>query len=104
MWGRRDRTEVTCIACGETLDRSDAREYDKRGDRWDRREKEFEYLCKPCHRELCHQPRAGLEALLADLEADAGSVPERAFVERYYEALPEFSEREGGERGRDRER
>ena len=101
MWGRRDRTEVTCIACGTSLDRPDAREYDKQGDRWDRREKEFEYLCKPCHRELCHQPRAGLESLLADVED--GSVPARQFVERYYDALEERPEaEERGDGGPDR--
>jgi len=85
MWGRRDRTEIVCISCGESLDRPDAREYDKHGNRWDRREKEFEYLCKPCHRELCHQPRHGLETLLGEIEG--GSVSPRRFVERYYEAL-----------------
>ena len=52
------------MACGTDLQRSDAREYDKHGDRYDRRDKEFEYLCKPCYRDLCHQPRRGLEDLL----------------------------------------
>ncbi|CCQ35305.1 small CPxCG-related zinc finger protein [Natronomonas moolapensis 8.8.11] len=95
MWGRRDPKEVTCIACGASLDRPDAREYDKEGDRWERREKEFEYLCKPCHRELCHQPRRGLESLLADIEAE--SVPAGRFVERYYDAVKDDCEAE--ERG-----
>ncbi|WP_181692008.1 hypothetical protein [Natronomonas sp. LN261] len=100
MWGRQDRTDVTCIACGESLERPDAREYDKHGDRWDRRQKEFEYLCKPCHRELCHKPRRGLESLLVGIED--GSVPDRRFVERYYEALEGGSEAEGeSERSRD---
>lgn len=100
MWGQRDRTEVTCIACGTTLDRPDAREYDKQGDRWERREKEFEYLCKPCHRELCHQPRTGLESLLADIEN--GSVPAGRFVERYYEAVADGPDpEERGGRGED---
>lgn len=85
MWGRRHGAEVTCIACGETLDRTDAREYDKYGDRWDRREKAFEYLCKPCHRSLCHQPRLGLETLLVDVDDEPRSA--RRFVARYYEAL-----------------
>jgi len=69
MWRSPDRErgrEVTCIACGETVPRSKAREYDKYGDRWDRRDKEFEYLCKPCDRDRCHQPRGDLEALLED--------------------------------------
>jgi hypothetical protein len=85
MWSRRDRTEVVCIACGDTLDRTEAREYDKHGDRWDRLDKAFEYVCKPCHRDLCHQPRRGLESLLVDLDGD--SVSARRFVERYYDAL-----------------
>lgn len=74
MWvGRRggDRT-VSCIACGASLPREDAREYDKQGDRWDRRDKEFEYMCKPCHDELCHQPRPELESLLVAVGEDAG--------------------------------
>lgn len=95
MWGRRDPREVTCIACGTSLDRPDAREYDKEGDRWERREKEFEYLCKPCHRELCHQPRRGLESLLADIEGE--SLTAGRFVERYYDAVGD--DREAEERG-----
>ena len=84
MWGNRDRsTQVTCIACGETVSRSDAREYDKHGDRYDRRDKEFEYLCKPCHREVSHQPRGDLEALL--VESGAGDADCEAFLERYAE-------------------
>jgi len=73
--------DVTCIACGESVPRSEAREYDKHGDRWDRRDKEFEYLCKPCDRERCHQPRGDLESLLTDAEAaaDEGS----GFVNAY---------------------
>ena len=41
MWRRRDPTEVTCIACGEEVPRSSAREYDKHGDRWTREDKQF---------------------------------------------------------------
>gem|GEM_PF-836529 len=66
MFGsRRDGETVTCIACGEECPRSDAREYDKHGDRWDRQDKSFEYLCKTCFTETCRQPRDGLEATLA---------------------------------------
>lgn len=65
-----DSTVVTCIACGTELSRSEAREYDKEGDRWDRHGKEFEYLCKECHSELCHQPRDGLEATLLEVAAE----------------------------------
>ncbi len=49
MWRRQsDRSEqtVVCIACGNSLLREAAREYDKEGDRWNRRDREFEYLCK----------------------------------------------------------
>lgn len=97
MWHRQGDTEITCIACGETLTRADAREYDKYGDRWDRRDKEFEHLCKPCYRDLCHQPRQGLESLLIDIED--GSIRGRRFVERYYETLRESVEGDDHERG-----
>jgi hypothetical protein len=100
MWRRRDDTEVTCIACGETIDRTDAREYDKYGDRWDRREKAFEHLCKPCYRELCHQPRQGLESLLVEMER--GSITEREFVEHYYETVEETVDGEDSKRGEER--
>lgn len=88
MWGsRKNRAQsVTCIACGTTLDRDDAREYDKYGDRWDRDGKEFEYLCKSCDRELCHQPRDELESLL--VEVDAGEQPQEEFLS-WYSALVE---------------
>lgn len=83
MWrpGGERVSEVTCIACGQTVARADAREYDRFGDRWERREKDFEFLCKPCHRDLCHQPRAGLEDALAD--AGAGQSPRAAFLARF---------------------
>ena len=88
MFGSRTgREDVTCVACGTTLARTDAREYDKHGDRWDRREKKFEYLCKPCHREMCHQPRSELESLLA--EAGAGEHSRETFLARYGELVEE---------------
>lgn len=71
MWrsrNNRDGTTVVCIACGTSLPRSEAREYDKEGNRWDRHGKSFEHLCKACYRDLCHQPRDELEALLIDIE------------------------------------
>ena len=70
MWRSRDRDRrtVDCIACGTSVPRADAREYDKEGDRWERHGKEFEHLCKDCYRDLCHQPRPGLEDLLTDVE------------------------------------
>lgn len=73
--------DVVCIACGETVGRSDAREYDKYGDRWDRDGKTFEYLCKPCHRECCHQPRQGLEETL--IQAEAGETDQESFLRQY---------------------
>lgn len=84
MWRsrtNRGRKTVTCIACGTSLPRSEAREYDKEGDRWDRRGKEFEHLCKECYRELCHQPRDDLESLLLDV--DAGGLSQEEFLARY---------------------
>jgi len=86
----RDEEEVTCIACGASVERSKAREYDKHGDRWDRADKEFEHLCKPCYRECCHQPRDGLEELLVDVEA--GEVDRDRFLEAF---AAESEEREG---------
>lgn len=73
--------QVTCIACGETLDREDAREYDKHGDRWSREDKEFEYLCKPCDRECCHQSRDGLEEAL--VAAGAGRTDRKTFLRQF---------------------
>jgi len=72
---------VTCIACGETLPRSQAREYDKHGDRWERRDKDFEFLCKPCYRECCHQPRDGLEEAL--VQAEAGGTDRETFLAQF---------------------
>ena len=94
MFGaRRDREEksVTCIACGSSLARSKAREYDKHGDRWDRTDKEFEYLCKPCYRDCCHQPRDGLEDLLEDV--GAGEVSRDEFLAGFAAATDEREER-----------
>jgi hypothetical protein len=68
-WHRGADETVTCIACGETVPRSDAREYDKHGDRFDRRNKEFEHLCKRCHRDIDHKPRRDLEGMLVEFEA-----------------------------------
>lgn len=80
MWSRQ-RDTVTCIACDASVDRSAAREYDRFGDRFNRRDKRFEYLCKPCHQVQCHQPRRGLERTLA--EAGAGDLDQGEFLRRY---------------------
>ncbi|ELZ75513.1 MULTISPECIES: DUF7562 family protein [Haloferax] len=88
MWrsrSSRDRKTVVCIACGDSVLRSAAREYDKEGNRWERHGKRFEHLCKSCYRNLCHQPRAGLEALLVDIEEHGVSNEE--FLYRYYDAV-----------------
>lgn len=82
-WDGDSARQVTCIACGETLGREDAREYDKHGDRWERAGKQFEYLCKSCHRECCHQNRDGLEETL--VAADAGRTDRRTFLRRFCE-------------------
>jgi len=73
--------EVTCIACGETLPRSEAREYDKYGNRWERSGKEFEFLCKDCDKTSSHLPRNGLEELL--VRANAGERDTKSFLRRY---------------------
>jgi hypothetical protein len=85
MWGSgrsRDGSQVTCIACGQSVARTDAREYDKYGDRFSREDKEFEFLCKGCHRECCHQPRGGLETLL--VESGAGEADREEFFAAFY--------------------
>ncbi len=88
MWGSRKAKQesVTCIACGCSLPRSEAREYDKYGDRWERVGKEFEHLCKACDHDICHQPRDELEGLL--VEIDAGSHSQAEFLS-WYNALVE---------------
>jgi hypothetical protein len=90
MWSprsNRDRKTVVCIACGTSVLRSEAREYDKEGDRWDRHGKEFEHLCKDCYRDLCHQSRDELEALLVDIEQR--SLSQEEFLARYRTAVEE---------------
>lgn len=79
------RRRVVCPACGRRIARDDAREYDKHGDRWDRTEKSFEYLCRPCHDALTHQGRDELEALLC--EVGAGEVDRDRFLRRYAQAV-----------------
>jgi hypothetical protein len=83
----RDRRSVVCIACGSSIERAEAREYDKQGDRWERRGKEFEHLCKDCFRSLCHQPRDELESLLVDLEEPG--LDREEFLRRYVGAVEE---------------
>lgn len=92
MWGsRRNRgtKTVTCIACGDSVRRSEAREYDKHGDRWERTGKEFEHLCKTCYRELCHQPRDELEAILVEIRAETSVHSREEFLKRYDELIEE---------------
>ena len=107
MWGSRDRdrTQVTCIACGEEVPRTAAREYDKHGDRWERADKQFEYLCKECHSDLCHQPRGDLETVL--VESGAGESDREAFLGRYADLATgdaEAGDEDEAEGGRERER
>jgi hypothetical protein len=90
MWRartNRDRKTVVCIACGDSVLRTDAREYDKEGDRWDRHGKEFEHLCKECYRDLCHQPREELESLILGIEQDG--LTREEFLSRYFGAVEE---------------
>jgi hypothetical protein len=69
------------------VSRSEAREYDKEGNRWDRYGKEFEHLCKECHRDLCHQPRDELESLLTEIES--GDADREEFLARYFGTVEE---------------
>ncbi|RQG96559.1 DUF7562 family protein [Natrarchaeobius chitinivorans] len=86
MWPSRNRTAtVTCLACGDEVSRSTAREYDKYGDRWDREDKTFEHLCKDCYTDLCRQPRDELEDLLVELEA--GERGQKSFLSGYISAV-----------------
>ncbi|RQG86937.1 hypothetical protein EA462_14865 [Natrarchaeobius halalkaliphilus] len=88
MWSARNRTEaVTCLACGDEVSRSRAREYDKHGDRWNRADKTFEHLCKRCDDELCRHPRDELEELLVELEA--GTDGTSRFLTAYFRAVEE---------------
>ena len=83
LLGSDSGQQVICIACGQTLDREDAREYDKHGDRWTREGKTFEFLCKPCDREYCHQNRDGLEETL--VAAGAGRTDHKTFLRQFCE-------------------
>lgn len=76
---------VICPACGREIQRCEAREYDRHGNRWERTGKTFEYLCKPCHREISHLPREDLEDTLCSIGGPKQS-PE-AFVGAYYREL-----------------
>lgn len=76
---------IRCIACGTTVDRTDAREYDRFGDRWDRSEKEFEYLCTGCHDAESHAMRPALESILEEIGSDHESPEE--FIAAYYREL-----------------
>lgn len=85
----KDEDHVTCIACGDAVLRSSAREYDKYGNRWERNGKQFEYMCKPCHQECCHQYREGLESRL--IKAGAGITDRASFLSRYYDIVTDTS-------------
>lgn len=101
MWRARrsrDRRTVICIACGDSVLREDAREYDKEGNRWNRRDKKFEYLCTDCDDQLCHQPRDGLESLLLSIESDGLSREE--FLDRYADAVDDAGPTTRSERDR----
>lgn len=88
-WHLRSHNDVTCIACGTEVSRSEAREYDKDGDRWDRRDKQFEYFCKPCDSERCRKPRNRLEEVL--VQAGAGRTDRDTFFKRYNDIVTDTS-------------
>ncbi|MGM0606302.1 MAG: DUF7562 family protein, partial [Halobacteriota archaeon] len=68
-----------------SVPRSDAREYDKEGDRWDRHGKAFEYVCKACYKDLCRLPRDDLESIILDIEG--AGLSQEAFVRRYLDRV-----------------
>lgn len=112
MFGsRQDREEVVCIACGDALTRGDAREYDKEGNRWNRQNKRFEYLCKACYRELDHQPRADLEETLVAVEravreepaAGAEQPARREFLSQYFDRVGDSDDDPAADRDQNRE-
>lgn len=84
--GGPERT-VTCIACGASVPRTEAREYDKLGDRWERDRKRFEHLCRDCDDAIDHRPRDGLESLLVDV--GAGERSRAAFLAAFCERVEE---------------
>jgi hypothetical protein len=102
MWRSRSNGDVTCIACGDDVARSDAREYDRYGDRWGDRDREFEYLCKPCYRECCHQPRQGLEETLT--RAGAGETERENFLAAFHDIVGDGTAEADVEQERETER
>lgn len=93
--GVADHDAVTCIACGTEVLRTHAREYRKHGDRWDRTDKRFEYLCKLCDGDRCHRSRGDLEETL--VRAGAGTTDRRTFLRRYYNLVNDSSAGQVGE-------
>ena len=90
--GEPNTSSVTCPACGSTLPRNDALEYDRLGDRWDRNEKSFEYLCKGCYREESHYPRDRLEETL--ILAGGPYAQTGDFIAAYYHQVASIEDSE----------
>lgn len=90
LFGTDSSEQVTCIACGEAFDEDDTFEYDKYGDQWSRGGKEFEYVCKPCYRDYCHQNREGLEETL--VAAGAGQRDRETFLREFCALLADDDE------------
>lgn len=88
-WHLEPDKDVICIACGSEVSRSEAREYDKNGDRWERRGKQFEYLCKPCDSERCRKSRGHLEEIL--IQAGAGKTDQKTFLSQYNDIVTDDS-------------
>lgn len=93
LFRTRAAAQVTCIGCGESVPEDDAFEYDKHGDIWRREGKEFEYFCKPCYREYCHQNRDGLEELL--VAAGAGRTDRETFLRQFCALLADDAAPDG---------
>lgn len=82
-----DDDATYCIACGDVVPLSKAREYDKHGEQSDRQDGRLETLCLPCHREYSHVSRSDLESLL--VAAGAGTADDATFLRRYSELIQE---------------
>ena len=82
--GGPESSSRTCPACGEPVERREAREYDPHASPWSLRGTHREFLCHGCFAALERSPRVGLEARLIDI--GAGRCDRATFLRRYLDA------------------